>query len=177
MVKPGNIDLTKRPLVHNPDGSISSLLSASFGTDAGEVLVPKVSPDGHILSNKEALDRYKKTGEHLGIFKDSDAADKYAEYIHNKQVGFQTFRNGGKYSPSAETTNTPLEDVLVRYEDAAPSSRRTMEKEIYNQIILYRKTSKLIDPDDKARIDRRIARYSNALVKKVPRDPLAGSVQ
>lgn len=157
--------------------SISTLLSASFGTDDGEVLVPKVSPDGRILSNREALDRYKKTGEHLGIFKDPDAADKYAELIHNKQVGFQTYRNGGKYNPSVETTNTPLEDALVKYEDAPASSKKTMEKEIYNQIILYRKRSKSIDPDDKARIDRRIAQYSNALVKRVTRDPLAGSVQ
>jgi|SRR5450755_956491 hypothetical protein len=174
MVTPGNIDLTKRPLVHNPDGSISSLLSASFGTDDGEVLVPKVSPDGRILSNKEALDRYKKTGEHLGIFKTPEDADKYAEYIHNKQGAFQTWKNGGKYNPSVETTNTPLEDALVKYEDAPASSRKAMEKEIYNQIIRYRKNSKSIDPDDKARIDKRIAQYSNALVKKVTRDPLAG---
>ena len=177
MLTPGNIDLTKRPLVHNPDGSISSLLSASFGTDDGEVLVPKVSPDGRILSNKEALDRYKKTGEHLGIFKTPDDADRYAEFIHNKQVGFQTFKNGGKYNPSVETTNTPLEDALVKYEDAPASSKKAMEKEIYNRIILYRKNAKSIDPDDKARLDKRIAQYSNSLVKKSPRNPLAGSIQ
>ena len=166
MVKPGNIDLSKRPLVHNPDGSISSLLSASFGTDDGEVLVPKVSPDGHILSNKEALERYKKTGEHLGIFKDPDAADKYAEYIHNKQVGFQTLKNGGKYNPSVETTNTPLEDALVKYEDASPRERKSMESVIYNKIIEYRRTAKALDPETKSRIDRKVASYSNSLVKR-----------
>lgn len=103
MVKPGNIDLTKRPLVHHSDGTISSLYSVSFGIGKGEVLVPAVSPDGKMLSNKEALDRYKQTGQMLGVFKTPDDADNYAQMLHEKQGSFQTWKNGGKYNPTVET--------------------------------------------------------------------------
>ena len=86
LVTPGNIDLAHRPHVKNPDGSISTVLSMSFGTDKGEVLVPKVSPDGRILTDQQAIDLYNRTGQHLGIFKTPDAADRYAETLHQDQA-------------------------------------------------------------------------------------------
>lgn len=103
MTVPGNIDLTKRPLVHHSNGSVSSLYSGSFETDKGEVLVPFVSPDGKMMTAKEALSHYQKTGQMLGIFKTSADADAYADFLHRKQGAFQTWKNGGKYSPSVET--------------------------------------------------------------------------
>jgi hypothetical protein len=103
MTTPGNIDLSKRPVVHRKNGQASSLLSMSFGTDKGEVLVPMVSEDGRILSQKEAMAEYQKTGKTLGIFKSVDEANKYADYLHRKQGAFQTWKNGGKYKPTVET--------------------------------------------------------------------------
>jgi hypothetical protein len=103
MIKPGNIDLSKRPLVHNKDGSVSSLLSMSFGTDQGEILIPRISPDGRVLSEKEAIEQYRKTGQMLGIFKTWQDADKEADLLHRKQGAFQVWKNGGKYNPSVET--------------------------------------------------------------------------
>jgi hypothetical protein len=103
MVTPGNIDLTKRPLVHHKDGSVSTLYSLSFSTDKGEVLVPAVSPDGKMLTTKQAMKLFADTGEHLGIFKTPADADTYAEMLHNRQGAFQTYKNHGQYSPSVET--------------------------------------------------------------------------
>ena len=85
MLSPGNIDLTKRPVVKNKDGSISTVRSISVNFDGQEILIPTVSDDGRVLSDKEAIDVFKKSGRHLGIFKDSKSASKYAKELHDQQ--------------------------------------------------------------------------------------------
>lgn len=86
MLSPGNIDLFARPVVHNPDGSVSTVRSMSFGTDGGEVLVPTVSNDGRILTNRQAMDQYGRTGESLGRFFTPEDADAYAQKLHLDQA-------------------------------------------------------------------------------------------
>jgi hypothetical protein len=109
MLEPGNIDLAHRPQVHNPDGSISTVRSASFNFDGKEVLLPTVSdgPNARLLSDDEAVAQYKKTGKHLGKFKDPDAADAYAEALHQQQAKF--YKVGG---PSAPSGPAPSSDDL-----------------------------------------------------------------
>lgn len=85
LVTPGNIDLTQRvnPLTWNPDGSYSTLRSSSFGTDQGEVLVPTVV-NRQIVPDQQALAQYQQTGQHLGVFRSPDDADRYGQYIHQR---------------------------------------------------------------------------------------------
>jgi hypothetical protein len=92
MVTQGNLDITKRPNVDNGDGTHSSTFSMSFGTDKGEVLVPGVG-DGSTyparkLTEKEALNQYRKTGKNFGTFKTVAQANAYAETLHEDQAKY-----------------------------------------------------------------------------------------
>lgn len=82
----GNIDLTKRPVVKNPDGSISTIRSISVNIDGREVLIPTVSDDGKVLTDRQAVDLFKRTGKHLGMFDSPEAATTYAERLHQQQA-------------------------------------------------------------------------------------------
>ncbi len=85
MVEAGNIGFHDRPVRNNPDGSISTVRTMSFNTDRGEVLVPTIDDDGRLMSDRQAVDRYRRTGRHFGIFPNPDQATEYAESLHRAQ--------------------------------------------------------------------------------------------
>lgn len=85
LLTPGNIDLTKRPRVQNPDGSISTVRSMSFEQDGKEILIPTVI-GGKVVSDDAAMAYYKKTGQHLGIFDSPAAATTFAQQLHDGEA-------------------------------------------------------------------------------------------
>lgn len=85
MIQTGNIDIANRPTVKLPDGRIATVRSASFNIDGKEVLLPTVSKDGKLWTDQEAVDNYRKTGENLGVFNSPEAADRYAQALHEQQ--------------------------------------------------------------------------------------------
>ena len=85
LIEAGTIDVEKRIVVDNKDGSKSTEKSFSVGFDGKQVLIPQVV-NGKMLSKKEAIEHYKKTNEHLGKFDTTESADKFAVKLHEEQA-------------------------------------------------------------------------------------------
>lgn len=84
-VRPGNIDLDRLPVVYNKDGSYSGVRSMGYGENDGyEHVVPTVSADGRIMEPKEAIDTARRTHRELGVFKDVDSSNKFAQTLHDQ---------------------------------------------------------------------------------------------
>lgn len=82
LIESGNIELYGRPEIEN-NGQKSTVFSSSFNIDGNEVLLP-LADDGRILTEDEAINKYRKTGKHLGKFRTPQGATKYAEQLHNE---------------------------------------------------------------------------------------------
>lgn len=100
LITPGNIiNLYNRPATTgpaSPNGLLpgyqghSTTYSKSFNFGNGEVLLPTVV-DGKFLTDQEAIERYKRTGQHLGVFATPEAADAYATALHNSQQAMEYY--------------------------------------------------------------------------------------
>ena len=87
LLERGNIDLTKRPVVRGADGSIATVRSITIEKDGKQVLIPTVV-GGKIVSNQDAVKRYKDSGEHLGVFDNDANAESYAVKLHQAQAKY-----------------------------------------------------------------------------------------
>ena len=84
-LEPGNVDLKKRSKVQNADGSYSTVRTIGIEIDGGRhVNIPTVI-NGKVVSNEEAVKHFKKTRQHLGIYKSRDEADAAAQLLHIQQ--------------------------------------------------------------------------------------------
>ena len=89
----GNIDLYNRPKYIQPDGSISTVNSVSFGEDELEILIPTIAYKNGVpaqLTYEEAIDLYYESGQYLGKFKTITECNVYAEKLHEQQEWLYT---------------------------------------------------------------------------------------
>jgi hypothetical protein len=85
MLRRGNINLFKRPHVRNKDGSVSTVRSKTFEMDGRHVVLPTVV-GRRVVDDTEAVREYRRTGRHLGIFRDERSATRYAKALHKQQA-------------------------------------------------------------------------------------------
>jgi hypothetical protein len=112
LLEPGNIDLHHRPIIHNPDGTYSTVNSYSVPFDEGTpdetwYNIPGVD-DTRKLSEDEAIAQFKRTGKHLGRYADKDSAIGAAESLHEEQAAEydQQAANDDDWTKDADTFAT-----------------------------------------------------------------------
>lgn len=137
---PGNINLNGRPILHNSDGTISSERSFSIGTDQGEVLIPRVF-DGKDHTEQEAIQHYRQTGQHMGIFDTPQHADAYAEQVHNRKL---TKPAGTQKKELGAMTKKPGAGV-ASVGDAVGGKRTTAQNKADNDVVEATKLSSIAD--------------------------------
>ncbi len=126
-VEEGNIDLTKRPVVNNADGTMSTVRSISVGIDGKQIVIPTVSDDGRIMTSNEALKLYLDSGKHLGKFRTVEEADAFAKQLSNDQAKLyspgNTLNNfaatpGGGANKKADMINTAFVPKFISMANA-----------------------------------------------------------
>lgn len=84
---PGNIDLWNRPQVDAGNGEIATVRSISIEEDGAHVLIPTVVGD-KIVTDQEAIDHYRASGEHLGKFDTAEHATTYGTALSEAQAAY-----------------------------------------------------------------------------------------
>ncbi len=129
LIEPGNLDLSKRPIIKNSDGTTSTVRSMSFNDNGVETLIP-TAVGNRILSDQEAINHYRKTKEHLGKFRTPDEATAYAKQLHedyaNGTIKLQS--NGPQLRPDRTTEALNKQTSVLGYEGSDDSS--TLDKVI-----------------------------------------------
>lgn len=123
LIEPGNIDLNNRPRVQNADGSISTVRSLGVNFGGREVLIPTVAHDGSgILSDEAAIEQYRTSGKHLGMFDTPENSSAYAERLHQEQAKQYGFANGGQIVGPGTGTSDSIPAVTEQGQPIAVSN-------------------------------------------------------
>lgn len=112
LLTPGTIDIGARPEIYSDDGTVSTYKSISITENGREVLIPMIAPDGTDLNKKQAIERYRETGEHLGIFENREQANLYAKRVSEQPRKASNDKVKALISTRLETGETdPLKGV------------------------------------------------------------------
>lgn len=119
IVQPGNLDPYNRPIYKHPnDEGYGTTYSMSFEDEDGtNVLIPQIV-NGKMLTQKQAIDHYRKTGEHFGKFKTWQDADRYAEKLHNSQDAYLRQTRPDLYGQPAAAADPTLQQRAQEFEAA-----------------------------------------------------------
>lgn len=87
-------DIYTRPFVDNGDGTTSTMVSQVFTDDNGNHVIMNVTPDGKVLSDEKARQRYYNVGDNgIATFDNLDEALKFDEALHPREVQRLKYRN------------------------------------------------------------------------------------
>lgn len=83
----GTIDLNARPVYRNKDGSVSTEVSKTFEIGGKHIILPTITTENGKrvdLTDDQAVELFRETGLHLGIYDSGAEAEKAAQKIHER---------------------------------------------------------------------------------------------
>ena len=197
LVSPGNIDLTKQPVIGHADGGISTVYSASFEQDGKQVLVPLVRTDGKIIDTKQAIKEYNDPEspyyqKHLGVFETPAAADRYAEKLHADPMWDQDKKDfsvpkgtkersrtvpitmGGSTDPNAPIAQIPFQllaaNLLAQHDITTAKIKSDMQTEMEARTARHDPYGTMKGMQKKEEDEKDSQRYAEALQGKTGRE-------
>jgi hypothetical protein len=181
----GNIDLNNRPVVKNRDGSISTVRSITITEGNTAVVIPTVikrpNGSGVIVSDREAIKYYQRSGQHLGKFSNIRDADTYAQNLHNQQdaqypnpgksfigEGLLSFKGVPKPKRKPPTvTSADINNLAIRvrqHNSKAKASQRANLRDLKNVYL------RGLQDGDKTSANKRISKFLSLLMSDKPKD-------
>lgn len=125
-IQESNIDLSKQPLVKTPEGT-ATVRSITVEMDGQHIVIPTVTSDGkgggRIMSDAEAIQRYKDTGQHLGIYGSKADAEKAAVDLHNREAA--RIGAGAAAEPGTMSADAAARGILPMGQTAATGAAAT----------------------------------------------------
>lgn len=85
MVVPPTMDPAMNHNAINPNGDVSTIRTIGINVDGLETVIPTITPDGQFLTNAEAIEQFRRTGRHLGMFRTRQQADEYGQQLHQQE--------------------------------------------------------------------------------------------
>src|SRR6516165_9823759 len=76
-----NLDINRRPVIQNQDGSISTFRGTTVEQDGVHYVVPGMT-DTQPLSLEQSKAQFQNTGQHFGGFASEDEAQAFAKALH-----------------------------------------------------------------------------------------------
>jgi len=181
----GNIDLNNRPVVKNRDGSISTVRSMTITEGNTAVVIPTVikrpNGSGVIVSDREAIKYYQRSGQHLGKFSNIQDADTYARNLHNQQAaqypnpgkslfgeGLLSFKGVPKPKKKPPTvTSTDINNLAVRVRQHNAKAKATQRANLRDLKNVYLRG---LQDGDKTSANKRVSKFLSLLMSDKPKD-------
>jgi hypothetical protein len=158
--KKGNINIVREhsKSVDMGKGKIGTVNTISFEQDGENIVVPTIW-DGKLHSEKEAIERFNKTGKNFGRFVNQSDAVKFAEELHQKEekrIQSPSFRRSEEskkrdYAPETTSVSKTLgfqdDKQKAAYEDLTSFAdkfeipkpmRDALVGQIYNESSFFR---------------------------------------
>lgn len=109
----GNIDVSKQPIVQGNDGNVSTVHAITHEVNGKTVLIPNTI-DGKVVTDAEAIEQFKQSGKHMGVFKNKSSAEKYLTKLKKSETD-RVKKKGVK--GKKVTLKDGSVDTIVQYEN------------------------------------------------------------